>query len=385
MVSRNVFFANNNFIKSTFNHVVISGGDWSGLDKITNADLSDVAVSNGDSAANTQIQVDLGQIADVRVFAIPDNIKTFKPSRTAQHRIRASNAAKWSGLTINGSGNTAGNNSISVANGGAGDVTVASGDTFTIRTQLLSGEVVNDVYKATAGVTIAASGTATINIAPVLARNYANADVLICNMGDFASPVYDSGWEDIVEEIIPFGSVDWGHPSLWDGKPTPEYLESLPYPVVKVFDLVLARYWLYEIDDEGNRPWNEPNITIPYLFIGTGYQPSKNASYTGTSIGFLTETTLQTTLGGRRVYGKEPVARRVAVSIPAIDESEAFSEAFDMQWIGGISEELFFIFNPQDTNLMGRRAFLANLEKLNPLQFPFFNVNNLNYEVIEVL
>lgn len=385
MVSRNVFLAHKNYLKSTFFNVVISGGDWTVLSNITSADLTEVAVSNGDSVANTQIHVDLGQIADVRVFAIPDNIKTFKPTRTATQRIRASRNPKWSGLELEGANNDTGDSSITVENTGSASVAVANGDVFTIKHTLGTGQVVYDVYEATADRTITASGTNTVSVTPALVRDYNDQDEVICNHGDFSSTEYDSGWEDVVDATVPFGSVPWGHPSLWDGKPTEEELQTLPYPVIKVFDLVLARYWLYEFDDEGNRAWNEPNVTIPYLFIGNGYQPSFNASYTGTNIGFLTETSLQTTLGGRRIYGEEPIARLVAVSIPRIDEQESFGEAFDIQWIGGISKELFFIFNPQDTILMHRRAFLANLQQLNALQFPSFNANNLNYEVVEVL
>lgn len=385
MVSRNVFLAHKNYVKSTFHHVVLSGGDWTGLDNIKNSDLTEVAVSNGDAVANTQIHVDLGQLADVRAFCIPDNIKTFKPSRTAKQRIRASRNPKWEGLILSGAANDATDTSITAENTTASNITVSNGDTFTIKHTLGSGQIVNDVYEATADATINASSTGSISVTPALVRDYDDNDEIICNHGDFSTLQYDSGWEDVVAATVPFGSVPWGHPSLWDGKPTEEELETLPYPAVKAFDLVLARYWLYEFDDDGNRAWNEPNVTIPYLFIGNGYQPSFNAGYSGTNIGFLTETSLQTTLGGRRVYGKEPIARRVAISIPRIDEQEAFGEAFDIQWIGGISEELFFIFNPQDTLLMHRRAFLANLERLNPLQFPSFNSNNLNYEVVEVL
>lgn len=385
MVNRNVFLAHKNYIKSTFNHVVISGGNWSNLNYLKNPDLTKVAVSSGATVANTLLHIDLGQLADVRVFAIPDNIKTFKPSRTAQHRIRASVNPKWQGLQLSGADNDITDTSITVENTSAINVTVASGDTFTIRTTLISGQVVNDVYEASGAATINATSTGSINITPALIRNYNDNDVIICNHGNFATTVYDSGLIDIVGEVYPWGSVDWGHPSFWDGKPPPEELETLPQPVVKVFDVVFARYWLYEIDDEGNRAWNEPNITIPYLFIGTGYQPSYNAAYNGSSVGFVTETSMQTTLGGRRVYGKEPIARTAALSIPAIAETEAFAEAFDIQWIGGISEELFFIFNPLDVALMSKRAYLANLQQLNPLEFPFFNVNNLNYTVIEVL
>ena len=385
MGSRNVFLAHKNYLKSTFNHVVISGGNFANLNNLKNPDLTKVAVSNGAALANTLIHIDLGALVDVRVFAIPDNIKTFKPSRTAKHRIRASQEPKWQGLELQGASNDIGNTSITVQNSTAAPVTVASGDTFSIAHMLPSGQPVKDVYKVGLSVTVAANSTGTISLAPALKQNYNDGDVLICNIGNFTTTQYDSGWNELVEATMPLGSVPWGHPSLWDGKPTDEELQTLPYPVVKIFDLVLARYWLYEFDDVGNRAWNEPNITIPYLFIGNGYQPSVNATYGGTNIGFLTETSVQTTIGGRRIYGKEPIARRAVLSIPNIEENEAFGEAFDLQWVGGISEELFFIFNPEDTVLMNKRGFLANLEKLNPLEFPYFNTNNLNYELVEVL
>lgn len=380
----NVFFGFKNYVKSDYNNVVLSGGDWLNLDNVKNSDLHEVATSNGITLASTMINVDLGALVDVRCFAIPNNVITFNPSRLAKHRIRAGNKAKWSGAAVNGA-NASGTASISLKNNNAASLIISSGDVLSIQATLPSGEKVWNKYSATVTINIASNSNALLSVTPALVRPCANNDVVECNIGDFTSPLYDTGWIDIIQAIYPFGELPWGHQLWWDGKPSDEELLKLPFPVIKFFDAILCRYWKYEVDDLGNREWNKPNLTIPYLFIGNGYQPTLNMGYQGTEQSFVTQTTQQVTIGGRRIEGAEPIARTCAVNIPAVNTKEALTQGFDLQWLGGISNELMFIFNPDDTELLHRRSFLAKLEKLNPLRYPFFNANDMIFEVIEVL
>jgi hypothetical protein len=380
----NVFLANKNHLKSTYANVVISGGDWSGYNAVINTDLYDVAISNGDGLAATQLQFDLGELRDVRVFAIPDNVQSFNVSKQAKHRIRASNTPKWSGLQIDGNV-MAGVNVLPVANVGAASVTVAAGDAFSIISTLPSGQIVRNTYEATASATIAAGASGTLNIAAALVVNATTNQPLDCNHGDFTTPLYLCDWEDITSVIYPWGTLPWGNPAFVDGKITTEQFIKYPNPVVKVFDLVVARYWIYEIDDFGGRPWNAPNIHIPYVFIGNGYQPKYNAAYSGTNFAFESDTTIEKTIGGRRIYGNSPVARKFAIALPDTETDEAFSEPFDMAWIGGLSSEIMFIFDPEDIALMSRRSFLCNLEALDPLTFPYFARVNISFQGVEII
>ena len=380
----NVFLANKNYLKDAGFNAVLSGGDWAGLKNILTTNLYSVAASEDDALASTQFEADLGQLADVRMVAIPNNVLTFNPSRDAKMRIRGSSRAKWAGLAVNGANSIAAS-TLNVKNTTLVSVTVSNGDTFSIRTIRASGESAYNTYRATANVTIAGGANGSISIAPNLIEAAANDNVIECNVGDYAAAEYASGWFDVATEIYPYGSVDWGHPSFWDGKPTLQEWATLPFPVVKIFDTVLTRFWLIEFDDLGNRAWNAPKLFLPYVFIGTGYQPVLNATYSGTSAGFLSDTTIQNTVGGRRIFSEEFIARRCILNIPNIDKDEALTQPFDLQWLGGQTTEMFFVFDPHDTALMHRRAFLATLEQLNGLQYPSFNVNDINLPILEII
>lgn len=383
----NVFYVNKNYLRSTYFNVVLSGGAWDAaqsLDKLKNANLNDVAISADDAPASTIIHADLGAPRDIRCFSIPDNISTFNPSLAARQRIAGSNTPLWRGLEVNGN-QSAGAGTLSVTNTTAQPVTVPQGVAFSIKTTLGTGQVVYNTYTPSAQVIIAASSTGTITLDGTLAINHNDTDVLQCNVGDFTNPVKLFDWEDVFQPVYEFGSLPWWNNSALTGKITEEQRINLPYPVVKVFPVVIAQYWRYELDDEGNRPWNDPLINIPHLVIGNGYQPTINPTYEGSRIEFLTETTVDVTLGGRRIVGQQPIARKFVGNLPDIPETEAFAEPFDMLWQDGITQEVMFIYNPDDTILMHRRAFLARMERINPLAFPYCGANDFILEHIEVL
>src|SRR5690606_6423514 len=127
------------------------------------------------------------------------------------------------------------------------------------------------------------------------------------------------------------------------GRPTLEQRTAFPFPLYDVFNLVIARYWSFEFFDEGNV---NGFIRLPRLFIATGYQPSERGINYGAQIGFETDTRTDTTLGGRRIYDRQPVARLLNFEIPAIDLDEALNSVHDIPWSLGIDKQLFFIFNP---------------------------------------
>jgi len=383
----NNLFATVNYAKNTFFNTVIFGGAWDAtqnLQKLLNSNLLDVAVSQGDSINNTRFDVDLGVPRAVRVFAIPDNIQTFNPSLEARHRIRGTDTPKWNGVQV-AADVTTGGNILAVKEVLGFPQVIADGDTFSVRTFLPSGQQVWSTYTVDTGASLAASGTANITIVETFAYDHKNNDRIDCNVGDYTNPVLQIGWEDVFPIIFPYGSLPWWNSSVFTGKISEEDRQNLPFPVIKTFNTIVARYWRYELDDEGHRPWNQVNLQLPYLFIGNGYQPSYNPSYQGTSIDFLTESNVDTTLGGRRIVGIEPTARKVVASFKSIDKDEAFTQAFDIKWLNSLDDEMLFIFDPDDTKLMHRRAFLAKLEKKRPVTFPFFNHNDFNFEIVEVL
>ena len=383
----NSIFATINYVRNTLFNPVVSGGAWDSqqsLEKLLNSNLLDVAVSQGDSVNNTKFDVDLGVLRAARIFAIPDNVRSFNPSLDARHRIRATRDPKWNGIQV-AANVTSGSTILPVKEVLGSAQVIDDGDTFSVRTFLPTGEPVWATYKVVTGASLSALGSASITISESFAYNHENNDRVDCNVGDFTNPELVIDWEDIFSIIYPYGSLPWWNSSVFTGKPSEDDRLTLPFPVIKTFRAIVARYWRYEIDDEGNRPWDQANLQLPYLFIGNGYQPSVNPSYQGTSLDFITESNVDRTIGGRRIVGVEPTARKFVASFQSIGKNESFLQAFDTQWLNSLDDEMLFIFDPDDTKLMHRRAFLATLEKKRPITFPFFNHNDFNIEIVEVL
>ena len=202
--------------------------------------------------------------------------------------------------------------------------------------------------------------------------------------GSFGTPIYDSGWLDVYAPIYPPQTLPWGHPALWDGKITTEDLADLPFEFgfVHVTDEPQqARYWLVEIDDTANP---DTYIELGRLWIAPAWQPS-NYVAAGAKLGVTTSTQRQEMDGGASIFNEKPTRREFTFTVANLEADEAFSFAFDLQRRGGTSRQLFFVFDPDDTYHMHRRAFLAVCKELSPLDHPFSGFNSTPFALIEEL
>lgn len=360
-----------NYLDNTFYSVKIGGGSWLSTRPLSNLMLDAFSrTAQSSSAANddTQFYVDLGGLRGIRNWAIPFHNMTLD----ATYRVRGSDTPKFANATVYANASL-GASSFQLQ-AGATDVVILAGEIFSFTNH-------STVYKATSNVTILAGAFGTVNISPSLESAITATSAITCNSGDFSSPVYDSGVSDVFAEVYPFDSIDTTHPSWWTGKPTEEQRLNLPFPVLDVFSLALARYWYFEFFDSTNA---DGYIRLPRLFIAPGYQPSNGIAY-GAKHDWVTDTRVDTTLGGRRIYGVEPIARTLLFSIEDLTVDEATSNFFDIQTEAGIHKQLFFIFDPDDTTLMHRRAFLATFERPSSLNHPYYNRIHTALEIREVV
>lgn len=369
----NSMFCFPNWVDGTPNVApVIGGGAWDAtqaLSKIAVDDVNDYAISTTDAVNDTRGDIDLGVARDCRAFVITDH----NISNSGLIRVRASDTPAFAGVTKNGAGSI-GNATVSLAAGAAG-ATITAGDILTFAGH-------STVYKATATLVISPSSTGTLSISPNLTAGVAGGEAVVCRSGSFASPLYDTGWVAAISAIYAWGSLPWGHPSWWTGQPTAEDRLSVKIPFVRTFTTILARYWRFEIDDTTNP---DAYIRLNRIFIARGIVPTYNLAYGKTSIGWLSNTKVSTTNSSRRVYQQKRSQRLLPMEMENLAYQEAFSNFLDMQSTLDIYKQLFFIFDPDDTYLMHRRSFLATIRELNPLSFPYFGVNNVPLELIEVI
>lgn len=201
-------------------------------------------------------------------------------------------------------------------------------------------------------------------------------------VADFSSVVLDTGWVDVWPEVYPFGTLPWGHPSFWTGRYSEEDIAGYNASMVYIFDQSTnARYVRVEISDEANAAGY---VQIARAFIGDGWQPTRNMQY-GASMAWLDRTLIQEARSGAEYFDAPPKARLARFDLPAMEEDEAMSSAFEIQRIAGTSAEVFFIWDPDDTVHALRRQFLGRLRAVNPITNPGPDRWTAPWEVKELL
>lgn len=375
----NSIFGFPNYADSDFNTIVISGGSWvSGDGSILNLldeRLDKSAISDGVTLADTQFEIDLGSLRDIRMTAVPSHNMTLE----AQWRVRGTIFQAWTGIEV-GANASSGASSFTARNTTGSDIIISEGHAFTIG---------GYVYQCAADVTISASSTGTVllestpsndSINATLQANIADNDSIECNSGDYSSTVYDSAWNDAFPVVYPFGSKPWGNPSAWTGKITEEERTKNKHPLIDTFITKIARFWKYEFDNTNS---SQSGLRFSRLFVAPGYQVSLNPIY-GADFGFSNETTVERSVDGVETFDRKLPFRVLGFTVSTIDQDEALANALELQRDAGSDKQIFFIFNPDDTLHMSRRAFTARMSRVDPLIYSNYSRMDFAGELREI-
>lgn len=206
--------------------------------------------------------------------------------------------------------------------------------------------------------------------------------IRLSNVSDFSSVVADSGWTDVWPTVYPSGAVPWGSPSWWSGKYAAEEISGYTPTLVFILPSTKnARYIRVEINDTANPAGY---VQVGRVFTADGWQPVRNASY-GAGIGWEDPSTAQESLSGAKSFDKRTKRRVVRFGLNSMAEGEAMGNAFEMQRAAGITEEVLFIWDPDDTQNALRRQFLARMRTLSIIENPGPDRWKTPYELEELL
>jgi hypothetical protein len=126
-----------------------------------------------------------------------------------------------------------------------------------------------------------------------------------------------------------------------------------------------ARYWSFQIDDALN---SAGVVDVARFVVCGGIQPRFNFS-PGAKITLDTDALRQKAPGGSAFYQPQIVSREIDLTLDSVAEDEALTQTFDMQRIAGVTGQLFFVANPDDTIHKHRRSFLATLKQLSSFEY----------------
>lgn len=177
--------------------------------------------------------------------------------------------------------------------------------------------------------------------------------------------------------------LNYGDPGFFDGKiaavdyalgETVELIHILPAPET-------SRYWRIEIDDETNA---DRYVEFGRLWMSYAYQPTINF-VGGAEMGWQTDSTTTYADGGEAIHDDRPTRRVFNFTVEQLATNEAFVRGFEMTRRLGTTGQLFFVYDPDDTYHMSRRAFLCRMQELSRLKIPYATWTDQGFSLIEEL
>lgn len=229
------------------------------------------------------------------------------------------------------------------------------------------------------------NGTRLFRVVALVGHNFgisAQFRFTFSSVSDFSVLLHDSGWTDVWPLVYPFGTLPWGAPNWWTGRYSASEIATYTGTLVYILPTSMnAAFIRFEISDEDN---DAGYVQIGRPFAGDGWQPVRNMIY-GASLALDNRTEVQEALSGAEYFNERAAPRVARFELPGMTESEAMADALELQRNMGVSRELLFVWDPDDTTHALRRQFLGRLRVLSPIENPGPDRWKAPFEIKELL
>lgn len=196
----------------------------------------------------------------------------------------------------------------------------------------------------------------------------------------FATYEHDTGWEDVWPAVYSDDELEFGDLNWWEATYTEEERQGYTWTHIHRFmEMANSRYVRVEIDDVANA---NGYVDIGRLFIANGWFPSRNINV-GAALGWQDDSEVQRAYGGSEYFNELPRYRVARFTIAHLEESEAYSKAFEMMRQAGVTREVLIQWNGDDTVHALRRQFVGRLRQLSPIEYPYPLATSVAFEIKE--
>lgn len=120
-------------------------------------------------------------------------------------------------------------------------------------------------------------------------------------------------------------------------------------------------------------------IMIGRIFVGKALKPTINASRDGFSTGFVSRTKIDESLGGVEYFKTLPIRKNVQIQFDFLTDSEANNAVMSILQ-NDISSEVLLMNHPNS-----QMNFLGRLNQLSPVKYPYANLNQAAFDVLEIV
>lgn len=196
----------------------------------------------------------------------------------------------------------------------------------------------------------------------------------------YTTLAYDSNVQS-VWPLMPFGTYEWEDLSFWDLTITDETAALFTKTLIHIPTAsVSEQYYQLEFFDSTN---TDGYVQLGRIFVGAIYQPTYNMNL-GASIGYESGTLIDESLSGAEFFDRRQSYRVARFVLDHLVNEEAILNG-DIQKIAGTDQEVLFVYNPEDSINLNRRAFLGRLRSMSSIEQPYSTRFSSSYEIKELL
>lgn len=191
---------------------------------------------------------------------------------------------------------------------------------------------------------------------------------------------YDSGVLPVFDVVYTEETETWDSGNLWDLTISAEDREGLTASLIHILpETFTERAFRLEVFDTANP---DGYLQAGRLFVGSGWIPVINMTY-GASLGFENRALIDESIGGTEYFDERENPRVARFALPRLSDDEAMTQGFELLRKQGVTKDVFYMWDTEDTLNILRRSFLGRLRELPAIEHDFFNNYTMQFEIKE--
>jgi len=199
--------------------------------------------------------------------------------------------------------------------------------------------------------------------------------------GTWTTPEYDSQLADVYPPgTVPFGTIPYGAPNWWTGRPTVAELNRYQRSIVHVLpDARYAQYLEFYLSDAAGLA-SLGYFSAGRLMVAQALQPVSNVLHGDAKLQAKSRSTTQRAVDGTSYFDVRRPDFTLPFSLARLTRDEAM-RLLDMQLTVDVSGEVLAMWNPLDPAYAYRRQVFGRLAELDAITHPRFATYGASFQV----
>lgn len=197
---------------------------------------------------------------------------------------------------------------------------------------------------------------------------------------------YDFDWQPVWPRWFDTMQLRWGDDNFFYGQVPDEQIGN----VKRIYLLLLntggfianatsVQFCSIYLDDPEN---SNGHLQVGRLFMAEDWCPQHNMIY-GASLAWTDPSVVDIALDGTKWHGKRTKHRIAVFQLKYMRPIEGVNKALLLTQLAGITEDVLYIFDPADQQLMQQRSFVGCLSELSPLEWWMFGLTSMAFKIEE--